>query len=157
MSVRRATWVLGASIVLAASHLVGAVPLCQGVPKASRVVTDISDSGTRFIATGEATIMSETTEGLALAEDAARLDAKAALNDDRRVSKAQDGQMRGIHDLRACRNHDKLFVTVLWDVETARQAAEASAAMSRKQEPIAGSDALPKPGADRSVFDRLMH
>lgn len=101
--------------------------------------------------------MSETAEGLALAEDAARLDGEAALQADRRVQKTADGQLHGIRVLRACRNQDKLYLMMTWDLETARRAAEASAAMSHNTGSTIGTQVRPKPDVDRSVFDRLMH
>lgn len=148
---------LGVLIVSAVTHRAIALPVCQEAPPSPGVVADPSDSGARFTATGEATIMSETAEGLALAEDAARLDGEAALQADRRVQKTADGQLHGIRVLRACRNQDKLYLMMTWDLETARRAAEASAAMSHNTGSTIGTQVRPKPDVDRSVFDRLMH
>jgi heme-degrading monooxygenase HmoA len=118
---------------------------------------DATGSGTHFTATGEATIMSKTAEGLALAEDAARLDAKAALHADRLVPKPENGELQGVRDLQACQHNDKFFVMVTWDSETARRAAEMSAAMHHAPKATIEAPGVQKPGAGRSVFDRLMH
>ncbi|WP_426313862.1 hypothetical protein ACN9MF_20325 [Methylobacterium fujisawaense] len=101
--------------------------------------------------------MSKTEEGLALAEDAARLDAKAVLHKNLLVPKSANGQLQGVRDLRACQHNNKFFVVVTWDSEIARRAAEMSAAMHPDPKATVDAPAVQKPGGDRSVFDRLMH
>jgi len=145
----------GALAILVVERSASASPACQK-PNSPGVVVEPASSGMRFIATGEATIMSDTAEGLLLAEDAARLDAKALMHADLRILKTTDNQLRGVRDLQACQDHGKFFVTVFWDEAAAKQAMEASDAMSSNSSGASGPHLMPSRGIDRSKFDRLI-
>ncbi len=66
------------------------------------------------------------------------------------------GSLQGVRDVQVCQDHDKISVTVMWDLETSRKAAELSAVMPHGHWATTGSQPAKKPELDRSVIDALV-
>ncbi len=103
---------------------------CPETPTPLGVMREAVGQGMRFTSTGEATTLVDSDEGRRLAQDEARLGAKAALNAEKGVPKTANGELQGVYDVRACEFGGKAYVTVALDTFSSAEAAELSAAMA---------------------------
>ena len=155
---------LGALLYLAvgtssAASITPDTPLCREAAVGAGIVREGDGASARFVATGEAKVVIDDTDGLQLAADEARLLAMAALASSKDVPTNVPGELRGAVVLATCRDGRAVRVVVAVQPALSAAADEARAAMERSILSAPAANGMMMPSIEnlgRSDFDRLM-